>query len=282
MRLQTILGLTLMTLLVPAALFAADTMGGTSTTGSNEFSSGSSTPNKVYDEMSVLKLDGTIMVQHVDGSKPTALQTQSIVDKGDILTVYDKSWVILKTHKGDRIGLDSGTVLTVDESFIQGPDRQIRLLLQKGTLLLKTNGDSSRQSFFEINTGSVVTSIDELQAIVSYDADKNFLDIKYINGKIDVIDQTHEETFSLENTEYNVDTKTENSAENKRVSNHSTPLEHMEHTWENGKMMETNPIPMDELDEINYKKFFNGEKRLEPSDNNMLLNDSNVVSPRHR
>ena len=45
------------------------------------------------------------------------------------------------------------TMVNIDEFFIEGPDRQIRLVLQQGVLFLKTNGYGSRQSFFEINTG---------------------------------------------------------------------------------------------------------------------------------
>lgn len=123
MRLQTLFGTAVLVLALPASLFCA---------------------SPTYNEASVDKLDGTVMVQHPDGAPPTALQTGSTVQKGDILTVYDKSWVILKTKKGDRIGLDSGTMIVLDEYYIQGPDRQIRLVLQKGILLLRINDCGSR------------------------------------------------------------------------------------------------------------------------------------------
>jgi len=228
----------------------------------------------IINEMNVIKLDGTIMVEHADKTQSTPLATGSVVEKGDIITVYGDSWVILKDHRGDRIGLDGNTVVTIDECFMAGPDRQIRLLVQRGTLFLETNGDDSRQSFFEINFGNVVASIDELKSIMSYDPGKTLLDVKYIEGKLNIIDQNHEETFTIHQGEYNGYTKTE--ADN--GSNRGEPEEHTEHTWVNGKMMEDEPIPMEEIDELNFRKFFDGEKRLIPDDNNMLLDDSNRVA----
>jgi hypothetical protein len=232
----------------------------------------------IINEMKVLKLNGTIMAEHADKTEPTALQTGSIVEKGDIVTVYGDSWVILKTHRGDQIGLNGNTVVTIDECYMEGPDRQVRLLLQKGTLLFHTNGDDSRQSFFEVNMGNVVASIDDLQAIFCYDPAKNFVDIKYIRGKIRVIDQTHSETFSMEQGEYNGYTRTQTNAGN----NSEIPEEHSEHTWVNGKMAEEEPIHMEEIDEVNFKKFFSGEKPEIPGDNNIMLDDSQYVPYRQR
>src|SRR5258708_2928069 len=186
----------------------------------------SAAPRVANSEMQVIRLDGTIMVQHADNTKPTALQTGSYVEKGDVITVYDGSWVILKDRQGDRIGLDGYTIVTLDECYIEGPDRQIRLLVQRGTLFLRTNNADSRQSFFEINTGAVVTSLRDLQAILSYDPDKSsLLDIKYIRGRINVIDQSHEETFSISSNDYDVSTKTESTV---AANENRTPLEHTE------------------------------------------------------
>jgi hypothetical protein len=230
--------------------------------------------------MKVLRLDGTVMVKHADKSKPTALQTGSAIEKGDVITAYDQSWVILRDHRGDRIGIDGNTVVTIDECYIEGPERQIRLLLEKGTLFLRTNDADSRQSFFEINTGAVVTSLRDLEAVLSYDpAQSSLLDIKYIHGRINVIDQSHEETFSISTNDYDVSTKTES---NVAANENRTPLEHTEHTWQDGKMMETDPIEMDHLDEINYYKFFDGERRVKAKDPNMLLDDSDVRDRRKR
>jgi hypothetical protein len=232
----------------------------------------------IINEMNVWKLSGTIMVQHADKTDPTPLATGSVVEKGDIVTVYDGSWVILKTRKGDKIGLDGNTVMTLDECYFEGPDRQVRLLLDRGTLLLETHGDDSRQSFFEINTGKVVTSIDEVKAILSFDAKNDTVDIKYIEGKIHVIDQTHEETFHTQESEYNGYTRSEtNTAEDTGMAQ-----EHTEHTWNYGKMAQEEPIPMEEIDELNFRKFFDGEPRVAPDDNNMLLDDSKRVPFRQR
>ncbi len=226
MRLQSIFLITLLSLLLPPALFAT---------------------RPTYNEANVEKLDGTIMVQHADGSKPTALQTGSTVEKGDIINVYDQSWVIIKTHKGDRIGIKGGSVVAIDEYYIEGPDRQIRLLLQKGDLLLRTNGCGSRQSFFEVNTGNVVTSVNEVQATLGYLPAKNHLNVQYFNGKMTVIDKDIEQKFK---TEYS------------------------EHNWENGKMTEEEPLPVDEMDKVNFDRFFNAEDLLQQIGNNFLLADN--------
>jgi hypothetical protein len=231
----------------------------------------------IINEVKVMKLNGTIMVQHADKSEPTPLQTGSVVEKGDIVTVYDNSWAILKDHRGDRIGLDGNTVVTLDECYLEGPDRQIRLLLDHGNIYLETNGDNSRQSFFEINSGKVVASINDVKAILSFDAKEDKVDIKYIEGDIHVIDLNHEETFRIQQGEYNGYTKNMDSPTDPGV-----PQEHTEHTWTAGKMDQDDPIPMEEIDELNFRKFFDGEPRVVPDDNNMLLDDSKVVPFRDR
>ena len=202
---------------------------------------------KAFNEAAVQNLSGTIMVQKADGSKPFALQTGSTVEKGDILTCYDKSWVILKTHKGDQIGLDGNTVVNIDEYYIEGPDRQVRFVLQKGNMFFKTNGCGSAQSFFEINAGSVVAAINDVQAIIHYDPAKESFQAQYLVGKLTVIDKDHEEKFKVNHTEY---------------------------SWVGGKMEKEEPDPVDELDVINFNKFFDGEPRVAPPSNIFLLHGS--------
>lgn len=222
---STLLILTVLALLSPAAVRAK---------------------SQAYNEAKILKLEGTIMVQHANGSKSTALQSGSILEKGDVITVYDKSWVIFRTHKGDNIGIDGNSVLVIDEYYIEGPDRQIRFVLQKGVLMLRTNGNESRQSFFEINSGSVVSAINDTQTILTYDPEKDHLRVQYMTGKLTVIDKDSEQKFKIE---------------------------HGEHTWDGGKMAEEEPLPLDELDVVNYKKFFDAEPRLKAQSNNMILRE---------
>ena len=224
MRFQTFLVLAALALLLPAGLSA-----------------------KTFNELTVDKIEGTVMVQPADGSKPYAIQTGTTLQKGDTLSSYDKSWVILKTHRGDKVGVDSGTVMNIDEYYLEGPDRQIRLVLQKGTLLLRTNGCGSQQSFFEINTGSVVTSINNTHSILSYDPAKESLQVKYFTGKLSVIDKDNEQKFQVE---------------------------HSENTWQSGKMAKAEPDPVDELDVVNFNKFFNGDPRIAPPSNDFLLTGS--------
>ncbi len=232
----------------------------------------------IVSEMKVTKLSGTIMVQHADGTDPTPLGTDSVVEKGDVITVYDGSWVILKTRRGDRIGLDGNTLATLDECFFEGPDRQVRLLLKHGTVFLDTNGDDSRQSFFEIYTGKVVTSVNNVKAIISFDDQKDTVNIKYIEGKIHVIDQTHEETFHTQQTQYNGYTRSSEQAE----GDQGEAEEHTEHSWVKGQMVQDEPVPLEEIDELNYRRFFDGQPRLQVEDNNMLLDDSQRVPFRQR
>jgi hypothetical protein len=42
-------------------------------------------------------------------------------------------------------------------------------------------------------------------------------------------------------------------------------------------MAEDEPIPLEEIDEINFRRFFDGEKLLVPEDNNIELDDSHRV-----
>ncbi len=224
MRLQTFLVLAASALLLPAGLSA-----------------------KTFNELTIDKIEGTVMVQPADGSQPYAIQTGTTLQKGDTVTCYDKSWVILKSHRGDKIGVDSDSVMNIDEYYLEGPDRQIRLVLQKGSLLLETNGCGSRQSFFEINTGSVVTSINNTHSILSYDPAHESLSVKYFTGKLTVIDKDNEQKFSVE---------------------------HSENSWVNGKMAKEEPDPVDEVDVVNFNKFFNGEPRIAPPSNDFLLTGS--------
>ncbi len=224
MRLQTLLGW-MIVLSLPSLLWA-----------------------KAFNELEVVDLQGTIMVQHANASAPTALMTGSTVEKGDTVTCYDQSWVILKTHNGARIGLDGlygQTIVNVDEFFLEGPDRQIRLVLQKGVLFLKTNGYDSRQSFFEINTGAVVTSINDTRARVAYDPDQTLLTVQYFLGDLRVIDKDHEEKMTIQ---------------------------HSQRRWKNGVMAEKDPEPVEDIDWTNFNKFFDGDPRVAPGDNNFLMN----------
>jgi hypothetical protein len=129
MRLQTILGFVFISLCVPIFIHAD----AVTASNNNDSLEGIKTihqgvdpyPNRgegdkisfKYDqnEIAVEKMDGTIMVQHPGDPKPFALESSLTVGKGDIIMVYDQSWVIFKTHRGDRIGLEGNTIVSVDE-----------------------------------------------------------------------------------------------------------------------------------------------------------------------
>jgi hypothetical protein len=195
-------------------------------------------------EIQVLKLEGTIMVLHPNSDKPTALETGSTVEKGDTITCYEKSWAIFKTRRGDRFGLDSLTVVQIEEFYDEGPDRQLLLILQKGNLFMRSQNDSSRQSFVEIHTGSVVSQLGYTKAIFHYDSDQLMLRIQYLTGDMKVIDKENEQKLKLEHSEF---------------------------IWKDGTLVGDAPPAMDDLDVVNFNKFFDGDPRLEPTDNNILL-----------
>lgn len=236
---------------------------------------------KTFNMLDVNQVEGTIMVQPADGSNPYALQTGSTVQKGDTLTCYDQSWAILKTHKGDLIGLDGHdgqTTVNVDEYYIEGPDRQIRLVLQKGILMLKTNGCNSRQSFFEINSGAEVTAIGDCQAILTYDPSDEHLNVRYIRGKLSVIDKNNEHQFGIQPVFGSSNNHVEDVRHPTTASDDGENQEYIpeasEYNWKGGVLVDKNPQPMDELDMVNYKRFFNMEDPLEAIGNNILMSDS--------
>jgi hypothetical protein len=193
----------------------------------------------IYKDAAVKKLDGTIMVQKADGSPAIALQTGSVVEEGDSVTVYDGSWAILKTRKGDEIGFFGDTVAAFDQLDKEGGDREIRIILKHGTLLLKATDSSSQQSYFEIHTGSIVTSLGDSQQIVSYDPAQEHLQIQHIRGRISVFDKDGEHHLKDEASIWD---------------------------WKSGSLVQTgDPDLMDNLDIVNFNRFFNGDPLLHPA-----------------
>lgn len=193
----------------------------------------------LYKDAAVRMLDGTIMVQKTDGSPATALQTGSVVEQGDAVTVFDKSWVILKSRKGDQIGFYGDTLASFDQLNQEGGDRDIRILLKHGTVMLKATDSSSQQSYFEIDTGSVVTSVGDSELIISYDPVKDHLEIRHIRGRISVFDKAGEHHFKTQGAIWD---------------------------WDKGVLVRTDdPDLMDQLDIVNFNRFFNGDTLLQPS-----------------
>ncbi|HVM32323.1 MAG TPA: hypothetical protein VMU88_04250 [bacterium] len=192
-----------------------------------------------YKDAAVRMLDGTVMVQKADGSPATALQTGSVVEEGDAVTVYDKSWLILKTRKGDEIGFTGDTVASFDQLDKEGGDRELRIILYHGTLLLKATDSSSQQSYFEVHTGNLVTSLGDSQLIVTYDPAKSHTRLQHLRGRISVFDKDGEHHLKTEGAIWN---------------------------WQDGHLVETgDPDLMDQVDVINFNHFFNGDPLIIPS-----------------
>lgn len=185
-------------------------------------------------EAKVFKLDGTIMVEHVDESgvkTQFALATSGVVTRGDVLTVYDKSWIILKDGKGDLIGFDGPALAAFDELFKEGPDRQVRVLLKSGKCLVKSKNSGSRQSFFEVHTGSLVSVLGNARAAFDYNPEANRVEISYFGGKLKTTDADGERKFYLNSIR----------------------------TWEKGKLTQGDPMPLPEETSLSFKKFFDGQ-----------------------
>jgi len=198
----------------------------------------------VTTEMGVLDLDGTTMVQHTDQEAPTALQTGSTVERGDQLKVHDGAWVIFKTRRGDRIGFSSGTEVAIEEMYFEGPDRQIRIILGKGSVFLRTNNADSRQSFFEVQAGQQVISIGDCETRIDHDPSTQLVRVQYMHGKVRVIDPERETKFSVDDSEW---------------------------SWSAGKKTSEEATTLEEESVLNFRRFFEGKPELEKSDPNRLL-----------
>jgi len=212
---RTLLSAALAALLIPAALFA----------------------DKPTNEAKVDKLDGTIMVEHVDDAgqkQEIALQTLGVVAKGDIVTVYDKSWVILKTPKGDRIGFLGPAVVAFDELYKGGPDRQIRILLKSGKCYIQSMNSGSRQSFFEVQTGGLVSTLGRAKCQFDYNPTDNQVEIRSFGGAIKTTDTSGDHKYYLESRR----------------------------DWDKGNLTQRDPQPLPDNSTLEYKTFFSGDQDL--------------------
>ncbi len=188
-------------------------------------------------EATVHKVEGTIMVEHLPGSgekEKLALQTNAVVSKGDIVTVYDKSWVILRTPKGDLIGLLGPAVAAFDELYKEGPDRQVRVLLKSGQAFIKSKNSGSRQSFFEVHTGPLVSSFGAAKAFLEFDPKDNRVEIRYFGGKLKTLDAQKEHKYYLDS---------------RRV-------------WEKGQITQKDPAPLPLNASLDFKNFFEGKPQF--------------------
>jgi hypothetical protein len=198
-----------------------------------------SSASTIYKDAAVKKMDGTIMVKKADGSPVTAMQTGSVVEEGDAVTVFDQSWMILKTRKGDLIGFSGDTVASFDQLDKEGGDREIRIILQHGTLVLRATDSNSQQSYFEVHTGNVVTSLGDCELIVSYDPAKDHMQLHHLRGRISVFDKDGEHHLKTQDAIWN---------------------------WQNGSLVETgDPDLMDQIDIVNFNRFLNGDPMIVPS-----------------
>ena len=91
----------------------------------------------------------------------------------------------------------------------------------------------------------MVTSVNDTQARLAYAPDQPSLTVQHFVGDLSVIDKDHEEKFQMS---------------------------HSERHWKNGAMLEKDPLPTDDIDWINFKKFFDFDPRVVPTNNNFLLN----------
>lgn len=186
---------------------------------------------KLY--LDVLKLDGTSMVSRAKDQKPEALQTKEVVERGDTLTVYEKSWVLLKSPKGDLVGVAGPAKVVFEEIYKGGSDRQLRILLNQGNLYLKSVRAGSRQSFFEVAAAGLVVQLERCKLMVAHDPAKKRVEVQFHDGntKTLVVDAEGEQVF---------------------------PFRECKRVWENGKMTAEDPLPLDAKEILAFKDFFQG------------------------
>jgi hypothetical protein len=130
---------------------------------------------------------------------------RSIVERGDVITVYDEQLGHFKIppRRQNRPWPEAAWLRLTSATWRVRTGRSASWC-KREPFMLRTNGDDSRQSFFEVNLGSVVASINNLQAVLIYDPSKNFLDVKYIDGKIHVsLTKTTMKASRLSQSEYN-------------------------------------------------------------------------------
>jgi hypothetical protein len=80
---------------------------------------------------------------------------------------------------------------------------------------------------------------------LAYDPDQTLLSVQYFFGEMKVIDKDHEEKMTIQ---------------------------HSQRHWKNGVMAEKEPEPVEDIDWTNFNKFFDGDPRVAPGDNNFLMN----------
>jgi hypothetical protein len=185
-------------------------------------------------EAKVEKLEGTIMVEHVNlaGVKENiALETLKVVSRGDVVTVYDRSWVVLRTAKGDKIGLEGPAVAAFDELFKGGPDRQVRILLKSGTAHVRAKGAGSRQSYFEVHTGPVMSTLSGARCSFEFDPAAERVEIRSFGGKLKTTDANGDRKYYL----------------------------HSRRVWEKGLLTQRDPLPLPANAALGFKRFFEGE-----------------------
>jgi hypothetical protein len=185
----------------------------------------------------VIQLNGTIMIHRPTSMGTTIIpvETGTKVFRKDTLYVYDKSWMILKSPIGDLIGFDGKngeTIASFDELYKVGPDREIRILLKQGELLIRAQNDSSLQSFFEIHAGTVVSEIKQGNFVFKYHRQKSILKVQMLQGHILCVDPQAE----------------------------SQLIDYSQRIWIHGKLTKPNPLPISSKT-INYFQniFFNGK-----------------------
>jgi hypothetical protein len=186
---------------------------------------------KLY--VDVHKMDGTIMVDRAKDQKKEALQTREVVERGDVVTVFEKSWVILRSPKGDLIGLEGPTKVTFEELYKGGSDRQIRMNLHYGRTYLRSRKAGSRQSYFEVSAGGCMVQLQKCKLLVSFEPKKSILEVQFHEGndKTMVVDSVGEKLF---------------------------PFRECKRVWENGKTSQEDPAPLDEKEILAFKDFFKG------------------------
>lgn len=206
--------------------------------------------------LTVEKLEGTAMVTRPEGKGEVALEHGEPVERGAVVRTYGKSWVILKSPKGDRVGIDADTETAFDEIFQSGPDRQLRILLRGGRLHLQAKASKSRQSFFEVHAGNLVVSPWKMRGTLTYLPEEGLFEVRFFGGdkpKLKSVDRQGEVVVTVENSQST--TKVIDASGEVYFPFPSRRV------WEGGSLVQEDPLPLEEGSETYFQDFFKGKAR---------------------
>lgn len=196
-------------------------------------------------------IHGTVELFEASSNTSTSLSSDSVVPRGAKIRVLDQSYLILKSPKGDKIGVDAGTEVDFDEIYASGPDRQLRLLLRSGRLLIQSKPSKSFQSYFEVHAGNIVFIPWKSKTILTRAPEENVFEVQFLGGdkpKIDSVDREGEIIITVKNN-----TKVTRVVDASGEIFFPFPSRRV---WKNGQLTQEDPLALGEAKETFFSDFF--------------------------